>query len=63
MQTPELGSADGQKFRSACTSLQSVEQLAFADVILLNKTDLIEDEDKARILRRIKVGAHCSSRC
>jgi G3E family GTPase len=40
-----------------------VEQLAFADVILLNKTDLIEDEDKARILRRIKVGAHCSSRC
>ena len=40
---------------ACCAHLQSVEQLAFADVILLNKTDLIEEEDKARILKRIKV--------
>ena len=37
-----------------------MEQLAFADVILLNKTDLIKEEDKARIMQRIKVGVPAS---
>ncbi|BDA43962.1 COBW domain-containing protein 1 [Coccomyxa sp. Obi] len=33
---------------------ESVEQLAFADVVLLNKTDLVTDADKKRIIARIK---------
>lgn len=35
--------------------LQSVEQVAFADVILLNKSDLVTSDDKKRITARIKV--------
>lgn len=34
---------------------QSVEQLAFADIILLNKIDLVTEDDKKRITARIKV--------
>lgn len=38
---------------TAC--LQSVEQVAFADVILLNKNDLISAGESKRITARIKV--------
>jgi G3E family GTPase len=31
-----------------------VEQIAFADVILLNKIDLASEDDKKRIIARIK---------
>ena len=37
-------------------AVQSVEQIAFADVILLNKTDLVDDAHQQRIKSRIKVG-------
>jgi G3E family GTPase len=33
---------------------ESVEQVAFADRILMNKIDLVSDEDKAEVLRRIR---------
>ena len=35
--------------------LQSVEQVAFADVILLNKNDLVSVGGRKRIAARIKV--------
>jgi len=38
---------------TAC--LQSVEQVAFADVILLNKNDLVSVGERKRITARIKV--------
>lgn len=38
-----------------CLCVQSVEQVAFADIILLNKSDLVTEEDKKRITARIKV--------
>jgi len=38
---------------TAC--LQSVEQIAFADVILLNKNDLVSVGERKRITARIKV--------
>jgi G3E family GTPase len=34
---------------------ESVEQVAFADVILLNKTDLVNAEQKDTVVKRIKV--------
>lgn len=34
--------------------VQSVEQIAFADVILLNKMDLVDDAAKRRVILRIK---------
>lgn len=43
--------------------MQSVEQLAFADVVLLNKTDLVTDADKKRIIERIKVCITCAAAC
>jgi len=33
---------------------QSVEQLAFADVVVINKIDLVTDGDKATLEQRIK---------
>lgn len=33
-------------------------QVAFADKILLNKTDLVSEEEKQRVIRRIKVRPH-----
>lgn len=38
-------------------SLLGALQVAFADKILLNKLDLVTDEEKARVISRIKVGA------
>ena len=35
--------------------MQSVEQLAFADVVVINKTDLVTDEEKTALKQRIKV--------
>lgn len=35
--------------------MQAVEQLAFADVVLLNKVDLVDDAEKAEVIKRIKV--------
>ena len=40
-------------------SAQSVEQLAFADVVVINKTDLVTEEEKASLLQRIKVMYCC----
>ncbi len=37
------------------TALQSVEQLAFADIVILNKVDLVDQASKARVIARIKV--------
>lgn len=37
-----------------CT-MQSVEQLAFADVVVINKTDLVTDKEKTALKQRIKV--------
>lgn len=34
---------------------QAVEQIAFADKILLNKVDLVTETEKAEVIRRIKV--------
>ena len=39
---------------------QSVEQIAFADVILMNKSDLVSVGDRKRVTTRIKV-RHCPS--
>lgn len=35
--------------------VQSIEQIAFADIILLNKTDLVDEAHKQRVVSRIKV--------
>lgn len=32
-------------------------QVAFADIILLNKTDLVSEAEKQHVIRRMKVGA------
>jgi G3E family GTPase len=37
--------------------LQAVEQLAFADIVLLNKVDLVDAQEKAAVIKRIKVCA------
>ena len=39
-----------------CELTQSVEQIAFADVILMNKSDLVSVGDRKRVTTRIKVG-------
>lgn len=36
--------------------LAAEEQIAFADRVLLNKTDLVAEEEKDSIKQRIKVG-------
>lgn len=36
-------------------ALQSVEQLAFADVVVINKTDLVSEDERAALKQRIKV--------
>jgi hypothetical protein len=36
--------------------LQAVEQVAFADRILLNKVDLVSAEEKAAVIKCLKVG-------
>lgn len=41
--------------RVVCGCVQSVEQVAFADIILLNKSDLVTEDDKKRVTGRIKV--------
>jgi G3E family GTPase len=41
---------------SVACALQSVEQIAFADIILLNKVDLVDEAHKKRVISRIKVG-------
>lgn len=43
--------------------LAAVEQIAFADRVLLNKTDLVSEEEKADIKTRIKVppSRHCTA--
>jgi G3E family GTPase len=35
--------------------VQAVEQVAFADRILLNKVDLVGEDEKQAVVRRIKV--------
>jgi len=40
--------------RPADTANESVEQIAFADRIILNKTDLVSNDDLERLERRIK---------
>ena len=49
------------KSDNACTlkthclcALQSVEQIAVADIILLNKVDLVDEAQRQRIVSRIK---------
>ncbi len=47
---------------------EAQEQLAFADIVLLNKTDLVSEQEKAEVekrIRRINPTAliHCSERC
>ena len=42
--------------------LQAVEQLAFADIVLLNKVDLVDAEEKAAVIKRIKVRATAAVR-
>ena len=44
-------------------SMQSVEQLAFADVVVINKTDLVTDEEKTALKQRIKVIMSYTSFC
>jgi G3E family GTPase len=34
----------------------AVQQIAFADKILLNKTDLVTDDMKQAVIKRIRVG-------
>ena len=41
--------------RVVCGCVQSVKQVAFADIILLNKSDLVTQDDKKRVTARIKV--------
>ncbi len=38
-----------------CMQLQAVEQVAFADRILLNKVDLVDEGEKQEIVKRLKV--------
>lgn len=37
--------------------LLAVQQVAFADRLLLNKTDLVSDAEKAAVIKRIRVGS------
>lgn len=41
----------------------TVQQVAFADKILLNKTDLVSDADKAYVIKRIRVGLCNRTNC
>lgn len=36
--------------------VQAIEQVAFADRIMLNKCDLVDSEIKTEVVKRIKVG-------
>jgi G3E family GTPase len=38
---------------------EAVQQVAFADKILLNKIDLVSEEDKQAVIRRIRVSTSC----
>ena len=40
--------------------LQSLEQLAFADVVVVNKTDLVTASEKTELEQRVKVLDSCS---
>lgn len=41
-----------------CACALTVQQVAFADKILLNKTDLVAAADKANVVKRIRVRRH-----
>jgi G3E family GTPase len=45
---------DGIKERDADTVSEAVEQIAYADRILLNKTDLVTEADVARVERQVR---------
>lgn len=45
-------------FLCVSVSVHSVQQVAFADKILLNKTDLVAAADKANVIKRIRVRRH-----
>jgi hypothetical protein len=38
---------------------EAIQQVAFADKILLNKVDLVNEREKGEVVRRIKVGGVC----
>jgi G3E family GTPase len=44
-----------------CLVVQSVEQIAFADVILVNKVDLVDNAAKHRVISRIKASTSALS--
>lgn len=46
-----------------CPPLQAVEQVAFADRILLNKIDLVDEPTKQAVLGRVKVGGRGGVLC
>jgi G3E family GTPase len=35
---------------------EAIEQVAFADRMILNKTDLVKEEDLVRVEKKLKVG-------
>jgi G3E family GTPase len=39
------------------TLLPAVQQVAFADRLLLNKTDLVSDAEKAAVIKRLRVSS------